>query len=134
MNYSSKVGDNGTKEFSWVLDNAHHKLFHEYSAPDLMHGPKLNSFEPVKTPMFNKTEFNAKLSSQFDSPTQSNSQKAHFNKYASPQQGLNPTLLAKHNTEKPDTRFNPSKNFAFDLNPVQNQQNNFSPSTAFSKK
>jgi hypothetical protein len=112
-------------------------LFHEYSAPDLTRGPKLNSFEPVKTPMFNKTEFNTKPSSQFDSPTQSNSQKAHFNKYASPQQGQqgpNPNFLVKHNSEKSNADFNPSKNLAFDLHPVQNLSKNSSPSTAFSKK
>jgi hypothetical protein len=98
MNFPSKVGDNGIKEFSKVLDNAHQKLFHEYSAPDLTHGSKITAFEPVKTPMFNKMESYTKPSSQFDSPTQSNSSKAHFNKYASPQQGLNPNFLAKNNS------------------------------------
>ncbi len=84
--------------------------------------------------MFNKIESNTKPSSQFDSPTQSNSQRAHFNKYASPQQGPNPIFLVKRNSEKSNTDFKPSKNLAFDLHPVQNLQNNSSTSTAFSKK
>ena len=138
MNSSGKVIDNGDKNFFSPSDNVNHKLFHEYSAPDLGHAPKNHVFEPVKTPIISKMDPYIKPgSSQFDSPTHNNNSQFQYNKYSSPQQqGPSPTFLNKYNSDKTENRFNPSKNFAFESNPVQNSHgmSGFSPLTAFSKK
>lgn len=88
--------------------------------------------------MMNKIDsFSKPASSQFDSPTHNSNSQFQYNKYSSPQQqGPNSTFLSKYNSDKADNRLNPSKNFAFELNPVQNSQGvtGFSPSTAFAKK